>query len=85
MRRAPERARRALTLRSTRLADAEAAFRGALAIAEAALGRRIPQLSGSMTALADVAPSGRTSREPRSSIGVRSPSSRRRTARRTRE
>ena len=36
------------------LADAEAAFRGALAIAEAALGPTDPQLSGSMTALADV-------------------------------
>ena len=32
------------------LADAEAAFRGALAIAEAALGPTDPQLSGSMTA-----------------------------------
>src|SRR2546430_5836992 len=36
------------------LADAEAAFRGALAIMEAALGPTDPQLSGSMTALADV-------------------------------
>jgi len=66
------------------LADAEAAFRGALAIVEAALGPTDPQLADSMTALA-CAPSGGTSRGPRPSIGVRSPSSRRRTGRRTPE
>ena len=36
------------------LADAEAAFRGALAIVEAALGATDPQLADSMTALGDV-------------------------------
>ena len=36
------------------LADAEAAFRGALAIVEAALGPTDPRLADSMTALADV-------------------------------
>ena len=36
------------------LADAEAAFRGALAIVEAALGPTDPQLADSMTALGDV-------------------------------
>src|SRR3989449_6224750 len=36
------------------LADAEAAFRGALAIEEAALGPTDPRLADSMTALADV-------------------------------
>jgi tetratricopeptide (TPR) repeat protein len=36
------------------LADAEAAFRGALAIVEAAVGPTDPRLAGSMTALADV-------------------------------
>jgi tetratricopeptide (TPR) repeat protein len=36
------------------LADAEAAFRGALAIVEAAVGPTDPRLAGTMTALADV-------------------------------